>query len=34
MILETMIENPTSIKNLEKYISDEEIDWEKAILAK
>ena len=23
---ETMIENPTSIKNLEKYISDEEID--------
>ena len=28
-LLETMIENPTSIKNLEKYLSDEEIDWEK-----
>ena len=27
-LLETMIENPTSIKNLEKYLSDEEIDWE------
>ena len=29
---ETMIENPTSIKNLEKYLSDEEIDWEKVFL--
>ena len=28
-LLETMIENPTSIKNLAKYLSDEEIDWEK-----
>ena len=31
-LLEAMIENPTSIKNLEKYISDEEIDWEKVFL--
>ena len=31
-LLETMIENPTSIKNLEKYLSDEEIDWEKVFL--
>ena len=29
-LLETMNENPTSIKNLEKYLSDEEIDWEKS----
>ena len=27
-----MIENPTSIKNFEKYILDEEIDWEKVFL--
>ena len=31
-LLETMIENPTSIKNPEKYLSDEEIDWEKVFL--
>ena len=31
-LLETMIENPTSIKNLEKYLSDEEIDWNKVFL--
>ena len=29
-LLETMIENPTSIKNLEKYLSNDEIDWEKS----
>ena len=29
---EAMIENPTSIKILEKYLSDEEIDWEKVFL--
>ena len=31
-LLETMIENPTSIKNPEKYLADEEIDWEKVFL--
>ena len=27
-----MIENPTFIKDLEEYLSDEEIDWEKVFL--
>ena len=31
-LIETMIENPTSVKNLETYQSDEEIDWEEAFL--
>ena len=31
-LLQTMIENPTSIKNLEQYLSDEEIHWEKVFL--